>query len=85
MLELDPDEAAVSRALVDTGFDTTSFTATVNSAPAPSPAAVETGFGELDGTPSPIRPAPTINAEADTGTPEDPDDDGCPRSCAPAE
>jgi hypothetical protein len=49
--------------------------ATVNRVLASPPAPVETGFGELDGTPSPIQAAPTINAEADTGTPEDPEDD----------
>ena len=76
MLDADPNEAAAAPASVDTGFDTTPFTATVNPAPAPAPATVETGFGDLDGTPAPVQPAaPTVNTVADTGKPEDPDAD----------
>jgi P4 family phage/plasmid primase-like protien len=56
------------------GVNSSPFTATVTPAPAPAPVAVETGFGDLDGTPSPVQhPAPTVNTEADTG--EDPDVD----------
>jgi hypothetical protein len=83
MLDLNPDEGAAVTAFVDTGFDTTPVSVTVNRVLASPPAPVEAGFGELDGTPSPIQAAPTINAEADTGTPEDPEDDLDARVAAP--
>ena len=74
MLDPHPNEAAAAPASVDTGFDTTPVTATVN--PAPAPAAVETGFGELDGTPAGVQQAaPTVNTGADTGEPEGADAD----------
>src|SRR5258708_29880097 len=76
MLGPNPNEAAAAPASVDTGFDTTSFTATASPALAPAPAIVETGFGELDGTPAAVQQAaPTVNTVADTGKPEDPDAD----------
>jgi hypothetical protein len=71
MLDADPNEAAAAPASADIGFDTTPA-ATVNQAPDPTPAAVETGFGELDGTPAAIQPA-TRTAKASTGEPEDAD------------
>jgi hypothetical protein len=56
------------------GVNASPFTATVNPAPAAAPATVDTGFGDLDGTLAPIQPAaPTVNAVADTGEPEDAD------------
>ena len=56
-------------ASVDTGFDITPVTATVN--PALAPTSVETGFSDLDGTLASLQPtAPTANTVADTGTPD---------------
>src|SRR5712672_424352 len=86
MLDPDPNEPGAAPAPVDTGLDTTPVTATVNPvpvtatvnpAPTPAPAAtgpVDTGFGDLGGTPAPAQQAtPTVNTMADTG--EDPDVD----------
>ncbi len=54
--------------------DTAPITATVNPAPAADAAAVETGFGDLDGTLGPAEPtAPTFNMAADTGEDADVD------------
>jgi hypothetical protein len=76
MLGADPNEAAAAPASVDTGFDTTPFTATVNPASDPAPATVETGFGELDGTPAAVQQAArAVNTVADACGPEDPDSD----------
>jgi len=64
MLDPNPNEAAAARASVDTGFDTTPVTATVSPAPASTRAStkVETGFGDLGGTPAPVQQAmPTVN------------------------
>jgi len=74
MLDNNPNEAATGPASVDTGSDTTPVTATVN--PAPALATAETGFGDLDGTPAPIRQAATTaNTVADTGERANPDAD----------
>src|SRR5882757_6829613 len=76
MLDADPNEAAAAPASVDTGFDTTSVTATVNPSPVPGPATGNTGFGDLDGTLAPIQQAaPTVNTVADTEEREKPDAD----------
>jgi hypothetical protein len=45
-------KGAAAAASVETDFDTPFVTATVNPASAPAPAAVETGFDELDETPA---------------------------------
>ena len=56
--------------------DTAPITATVNPAPAADAAALETGFGDLDGTLGPAEPtAPTFNMGADTGEDADVDVD----------
>jgi hypothetical protein len=48
--------------------DNANVTAAVNPAPAADAAAVETGFGDLDGTVAPVQPAaPTVSMAADTG------------------
>jgi AAA domain len=61
---------------IDTGFDTTPVTATVSPALAPAPATVETGFGDLGGTPAPVQPnAPKIETVADRRKPCEPDAD----------
>jgi hypothetical protein len=52
MLDADPNEAAAALSAADTGFDTTPVTATVS--PAPAPATVETGFGDLGTSNKPI-------------------------------
>ena len=44
-----------------TGFDTTPVTVTVS--PAPAPATVETGFGDLGGTPAPVQQATPLAAD----------------------
>jgi hypothetical protein len=60
---------------IDTGFDTAPVTATVSPAPDPAPATVESGLGDLSGTPAPAqRAAPTVNTAADAGE-DDPDID----------
>jgi hypothetical protein len=71
MLDADPNETATAPGSVDTGFDITPVTATVN--PALPPTSVETGFIDLDGTLAPLQPTATINTAAETGKPEDPD------------
>jgi hypothetical protein len=74
--DADPNEAAVAPASIDTGFDATSVTATVNPLQAPAPATVETGFADLDGTPAPVQQAaPAVNTMADTGGRQNPDAD----------
>ena len=50
-------KGAAAAASVDTGFDTTPVTATVSPALAPAPETVETGFGDLGGTPAPPQQA----------------------------
>src|SRR5882724_11712044 len=76
MLDPNPNEHAAARGGDANVSETNEITATVNPAPAPAPAAVETGFGDLGGTPAPVQQAtPTVNAVADTGEPKDPDVD----------
>ena len=61
MLDPSSNEAIHAAASVDTGFDAMRVTATLSSARAP--ATVETGFGDLGGTPGPLQQgAPTVNA-----------------------
>jgi hypothetical protein len=59
---------------VNAGFDATPITATVNPAPAPEPAPVETWFGELDETSEGPQQAagPATNTAANTGGPANP-------------
>ena len=51
---------------VHSGFDTTPFTATVNSAPPSASATIDTGFADLDGTLAPDQPAAAPSTAADT-------------------
>lgn len=74
----DANEAAETLTSVATGFDTTPVTATVSPAQGPivAPERVETGFGDVSGAPAPVQQAaPTVDAAADAGSPEDPDVD----------
>ena len=76
MLDADPNEAAATPSSVETGFDTTPFTATVKPAPAPARATVDTGFGDPDGTLASVHPAAsTVNTVVDTGEAKEPDAD----------
>jgi hypothetical protein len=74
MLGADPNEPAAASAWADTGFDTAPVSATVNPAPVPTRASVETGFGDLGATPTPVQPTlPTGNTVA--GSDDDKDVD----------